>query len=618
MQRVGKRGGLLSLFTLVGVAAIAACSSGDDGADGQASNITGKSTRVLAIEEDVSVLVEHPETLQALEARGFDLGSKLTGQKLADNKAFATSAPGAAIIKEVDADVAAAKKKNSGMPTFDVRWLKSSVVSFQLVAVTNRLDRRHATADACGEVHLVYRLAYANDRAASRLPMTMMLIYPQAKTGADCSTVAKAWQKAASGDGTPDGKAAALIEGPLAHLDLAPKVELNFQLVRWPSTTRKDMGGHAEYSLRVFERAGAGLSPTKLENSLRTDLSDADRTELGAWIAANVADIDHGTAKIPAKFLADRASSVSPKGLARGQNRPFGIQFGKDGAKLPEIDLAGRTIGTSKAALLRRLDTMTCNGCHQSQGVAGFHALGTDRKETSDANALADGFSPHLREQVAFRKKDLEAVASGATEIATIPSAEHGSDAGRYGAACGLGDPGFAGWKCGGDLVCSNVNGDDVGICVSKARKMGEACEESVTSFSADPLKDTVTMGPVLNCVKPNKAGGACVRSGGDPGGFPNGMCTGGCDTVGKVEGDAICGVSVPDGFNACIAKGGLFEDCVANGTTHYRRTCSATSPCGPDYVCAAVTNAPPGKGACMPPYFIFQARVDGHQVGGN
>jgi hypothetical protein len=376
------------------------------------------------------------------------------------------------------------------------------------------------------------------------------------------------------------------------------------------------MGGHAEYSLHVLARSDKTLAPTALENSLRDDLSNADRASLGEWIASNVAAIDQGTAKIPANYLAGRTSSVSPKGLARGQNRPFAIAFGKDGAGLPQVDLSGTSLVRSKAALLRRLDTMTCNGCHQSQSLAGFHALGTDRKETSAANALTDGMSPHLRQQVVFRKKDLEAVASGNMQLASIPFAEHGAGSGSYGSLCGLGDPGFADWTCESGLVCSNANGDQLGLCVSKARRSGEACEESTVTFTADGTKDTVTMGPVLACTKPNGAGGACVRSGGDPGGFPNGMCTGGCDTVGKVEADAICGVSVPDGFNACIARGGLFEDCVANGTTHYRKKCSAKIPCGPDYVCSAVANAPPGVGACMPPYFIFQARVDGHHVG--
>ncbi|MBX3263164.1 MAG: hypothetical protein KF782_26050 [Labilithrix sp.] len=43
------------------------------------------------------------------------------------------------------------------------------------------------------------------------------------------------------------------------------------------------------------------------------------------------------------------------------------------------------------------------------------------------------------------------------------------------------------------------------------------------------------------------------------------------------------------------------------------RAACNVAVPCRDDYVCAYVPGAPEGTGACMPPYFIFQARVDGH-----
>lgn len=611
--------------SLLGVAT--ACSAEDGDGDGEGDetmvDLGATTARDLGINEDVSVLVENPETLKALEAKGFDLGSRLARTPFANNVAFAASGEGAAITAAVEADVAEAQRANPGMPTFTPRWLRSKEASFQLVAVTNRLDRRHATPDACGEVHLVYRLGYANAKASSRLPMTLMLVYPQAKEGiagfGGCAAVARRWVNAAGGE-TPLARATALADGPLRGTlgGTAPRAELNFQLVRWPSTTRQDMGGHAEYSLRVFERSGAALAPARMENSVRENLSPAEKTALSGWIGANIAGIDDGTAKLPAEFLATRASSVSPKGLARGQNRPFAVLFGKDGAGLPPVILSGLSLVESKAALLRRLDTMTCNGCHQSQGVAGFHALGTDPKETLAVNALADGMSPHLREQTAFRKTDLLAVAGGSNDLAPIPFAEHGSDAGGYGAVCGLGDPGFAKWKCKAGFVCSDVNGDQVGICVSEGskRRAGEACEESKVSFLGDAKKDKVTPPAAFVCTSP-KNRGACVKSGGNPGGFPNGTCTTGCTTMGQVEeGDSICGVGVVDGFNACIGAGRPFPDCVKNVNLRYRKACSAKAPCGPDYVCSAVDGAPPGVGACMPPYFIFQGRVDGHIVG--
>ena len=582
------------------------------------------SPRQLAIDEDPSVLVEHPETLRLLESKGFDLGSRLAGQPMADNRSFAASGEGASLIAAVNADVAEAKAGDSAIGVgmafahraFDARWLASSEGHFELIGIANRVDRRHATPGACGEIHVVYRLAYKTPQAASRLPMTLMLIYPQPKDGADCSRTASRWLGLAKG--APASVSSALLNGPLAGLGKAGRVEMNYQLVRWPSTVRTDMGGHTEYSLRVFARNGASLAPVRLENTPRTNLSAPEQQALATWVAGNIGAIDRGTAIVPEAFLAEKAISASPKGLARGQNRPFAVLFGTAGERLPAADLTGATLITSKVALLRRLDTMTCTGCHQSRGLAGFHLLGTDRAETSDVNALVDGISPHLRELAAFRKGDLQQVARENMQIAHVPFAEHaGSREGGYGTACGLGDPGFAAWKCDAGHTCSNLNGEHVGICVSKARRaVGEACEESKVSFVADAHRDHVSQTVVSACSMPNGSAGRCVRSGGDPGGFPTGMCSGPCAKVGVVEGEGMCGVSVPSGFNACIGAGRPFESCIAGGPRGFRRACDANTPCGPDYVCSAVPNAPPGVGACMPPYFIFQARVDGHLVG--
>lgn len=46
-------------------------------------------------------------------------------------------------------------------------------------------------------------------------------------------------------------------------------------------------------------------------------------------------------------------------------------------------------------------------------------------------------------------------------------------------------------------------------------------------------------------------------------------------------------------------------------------RACDKAHPCREDYICTAgyddLPQAKPGEGTCIPPYFIFQFRVDGH-----
>jgi hypothetical protein len=616
--------GLLAFAALAAATAVA-CAAPDESAAEPDEDAVDQAVSAapwqLAVREDPSVLSEHPDTLRALEQKGYDLGTLLSGAPYANAAAFAASREGAALIAAVNEDVTEAKEGDGqlgvGMAfshrAFDARWLSSTQVSFELVGVANRMDRRHAAPNGCGEIHLVYRLGYANAQAKSRLPMTLMLVYPQAKVGSDCARVAANWMGLPKG--SAEGTAAGLAAGPLANLGKANRLELNYQLLRWPSTTRTDMGGHAEYSLRVFARSGNTLAAAPLENTPRTDLTPDEQKALGTWITANAKEIDRGTALLPAQFLATKALSASPKGLGRGQNRPFAQLLGLAGEKLPNVDLAGASVVKSKAALVRRLDTMTCQGCHQARSVAGFHVLGHDRPDMAAVNALIDGFSPHARELADYRKRDLESIAAR-KERPALPFAER-AGAGGYGATCGLGDAGFAAWTCDAGLTCSDINGDDVGICVSQGkRRAGQACEESAVTFSADPHTDKVSAPRVSACELPNGASGRCVRSGGDPGGFPTGMCSGGCATLGKVEGDGICGLAVPSGFNACIGAGKPFEQCVAGGSKQYRRACDVGTPCGQDYVCAAVPGAAAGKGACLPPYFVFQARVDGHLVG--
>ena len=86
---------------------------------------------------------------------------------------------------------------------------------------------------------------------------------------------------------------------------------------------------------------------------------------------------------------------------------------------------------------------------------------------------------------------------------------------------------------------------------------------------------------------------------------------------MGKVTGAAICGATPPTGFNACIGQKKPFLECLANARPLFRRACDILRPCGDDYVCSDVPGAPKGVGACMPPYFIFQARIDGHPTDG-
>src|SRR5690606_17282959 len=101
---------------------------------------------------------------------------------------------------------------------------------------------------------------------------------------------------------------------------------------------------------------------------------------------------------------------------------------------------------------------------------------------------------------------------------------------------------------------------------------------------------------------------GHCERS---AVGFPGGMCSQSCANL---PDSASCGgIALLTEFNGCLARNVPFETCIADNTRPGAlRSCSLTQACREDYICARL---PDGSGGCIPPYFLFQMRVDGHVI---
>src|SRR5690606_21297391 len=92
--------------------------------------------------------------------------------------------------------------------------------------------------------------------------------------------------------------------------------------------------------------------------------------------------------------------------------------------------------------------------------------------------------------------------------------------------------------------------------------------------------------------------------------GFPQGMCTSSCAALGPLESCGLIVALTP--FNHCIARGEPFGDCVSgHGSPAGMAACDAAQPCRDDYICARSPHDE--RGMCIPPYFLFQLRVDGH-----
>jgi hypothetical protein len=297
---------------------------------------------------------------------------------------------------------------------------------------------------------------------------------------------------------------------------------------------------------------------------------------------------------------------VTPRGFSRRANRPFRSLI--DPAELAGLELAERELVTTPSALLVRLDELTCAGCHQARSVAGFHLLGEDPAEVAPGNALAIATSPHLIADLERRKTIAAALAAGERPALSPPFAQRAPrDPGASGSRCGLGDPAFAAWTCATGLRCigPDVPGDDpgIGVCAgAETSQVGEACELGAVVPHRDPRRDRILAASERPCA----AGLDCIPS---KQGFPGGLCAAaGCESSSP---GSVCGVIAGAGFDACLIAGRPFPRCIAESLREMTmRGCGEAAPCRDDYICA---RTPAGGGACVPPYFLFQLRVDGH-----
>lgn len=558
------------------------------------------------------VIVRDPQRLAALEREGLGFASVAFGQTATDNAGLAADPYYGSLARAVGRELAAIARADAKAGVglrhlhrlFDVRWLSSPRAWFELVAIVNRVDRRVFHPGTCGETRLVYRLAHraAPKKGAeirSRLPMTVNVVFFQPDDGAGCRDVASSWRDDA------------LREGPLAPERLAlarlKSIEIDVQSQRWPSTIRPDLAGHAGYLLQVFGRdeQARAMVAQPLENTIdaeRLRTHKAERDELLAWLRepATLAAIDRGTVVVPTKFLATRVESVTPRGLARRSNRPYAQTFAaSDFADLP---LSEHTTIATPVALLRRLDELACNGCHQSRSIAGFHLLGDEAHDASRVDALAVGISPHLQHELVRREGYARALVDGDAPDEARPLAD-ASD-GSWGARCGLGDAGFAALRCADGLVCTAIDEDELGTCLPAGDgRAGAPCEIGELKTSRDAKKDRIAKQTALAC-----DAGVCDDN---RVGFPAGMCVVGCADV--RDGEACGAIPQLDAFNNCLSTGTAFAQCVRTSASPAgMRACDETHACRDDYICARVSEA---GGVCMPPYFLYQLRVDGHPL---
>jgi len=410
---------------------------------------------------------------------------------------------------------------------FDRAQLYSPDTRFVLSGVVNRMDRAYVAPDDCGEVRLLYRLTQTNAQAIGeaavtpRLPMTLNVIlkargaYAKIADGkpVTCGEIAKRWLAAGSLTATGKDLVPKLFAPDGALTALAPddivRIETNLQIAHAPKSATRDF--RTDYAMRVFDYDGASKTfmPSPLENQIDRDrlLTDKDLArDFKAWLLDPVhfAELDRGTIVIPDRFLLKSAVAPTPVGFAASKLQPaFGLVAGEDGTQDPlfsnedvvsalaKAAQGGATLQNirSAAGLERRLNDMTCTGCHQTRGIGGFHFPGVDWMAAKPSNTTVVPASPHFFGDQVRRRDILTALANNKTPdfsrgFASRPQTRGSSElAGTeydngWGAHCYVrgpkpidNDKSFGGWTCADGLTCQTSSPvTRMGMCFVKTR----------------------------------------------------------------------------------------------------------------------------------------------------
>ena len=464
-------------------------------------------THGAAIERGVAIT--DPEVLRALDGEKLSL-ARMLGADANSSAANLFALPSMTMVRDAtDRDfnryVVARDDTSEKLNLFDRDALNASGTRFDLTGIVNRMDRAYVSPDECGEIRLIYR-PIANhdstnkDAPPSRLPMTFNLVMKAKPAGADitCADLAKRWL--ASSDSTlAGGEHAAALSAKSGALEwITPeaidRIEINIQVAR-ESANANDLEGRADYLMKVFrlnpQRKKFEESP--LENQIDVERIRADAklaADFRQWLLdpANLADLDRGPIVLPDRFLAMSAINVTPSHADAEANArklfsddDIVTALAKASAAAPLQNIL------SPAGFARRLDDMTCSGCHQTRAIGGFHLTGTERFGPASDSAVVAAASPHFFGDQERRRDILAAFRDGgtpdfsrgfsarpqqrrATELAGTTYL-NGWGATCYPAGANAQDKSFSSWTCAEGLSCQAAPGaknSRAGFCFLK------------------------------------------------------------------------------------------------------------------------------------------------------
>jgi hypothetical protein len=404
---------------------------------------------------------------------------------------------------------------------FDRALLYSDGSRFVLAGIVNRMDRAFLAEQSCGEIRLIYRLTRTDKIETSeagispRLPMTLNIVLKAKGDGAamTCAEIARRWL--ATGDSALTGVelAGKLVakDGPLDLIgpENIDRIETNLQIAHAPKSAVRDF--RTDYLLKVFDYNAQSrvFEESPLENQIDSERILADENlkhDFKTWLLDPVhfGEFDRGTVLIPERFLAKGAIAATPVGFAPSNLLPaFGLVQGEDAAVDPVFTESDVVAALAKAAdsgvtlqnirsvagFERRLNDMTCSGCHQTRGIGGFHFPGVDWMAAKPDNSTVVPASPHFFGDQIRRRDILASLRDGKTPdysrgFSSRPQSRGSTElAGTeyedgWGAHCYLQQPkaadndkSFQSWTCAEGLACQAVgNTSRMGMCFVKTR----------------------------------------------------------------------------------------------------------------------------------------------------
>jgi hypothetical protein len=386
---------------------------------------------------------------------------------------------------------------------FDRAQLYSADTRFVLSGIVNRMDRAYVALENCGEIRLIYRLTQTNAAAIGeaavtpRLPLTLNVVL-KAKGDSNaitCAEIARRWLAA-------DSSALDLVDPE--NID---RIETNLQIAHAPKSALRDF--RTDYLMKVFkyDSASATFVESPLEDQIDRELllkDDRIAREFKTWLLepSHFAELDRGTVLIPDKFLAKSAIAPTPAGFVPSELMPeFGLVAGESAKPVfTEDDIVGALDKAAKrgfalqnirsvAGFARRLNDVTCAGCHQTRGIGGFHFPGVDWMAAKPSNTTVVPASPHFFGDQARRRDILTAFRDGKAPdfskgFAGRPQTRGSTElAGTeyedgWGAHCYVqharaseNDRSFRGWTCAEGLACeAAAPATRMGMCFVKTR----------------------------------------------------------------------------------------------------------------------------------------------------